>query len=208
MHGCLGSCKWWPANSAFEVAVGAILTQNTSWSNVEKALTALREAGGLTEQGLAAMHRAELEACIRPSGFFRQKAARLYGFVAFLQRHVHGDICALGEYSLEQARSMLLNVKGIGPETADSILLYALDMPTFVVDTYTLRIFSRHGLVPEDISYEELRAFFMDVLPQDSALFNEYHALLVCVAKNWCRKANPRCSECPLSQFLLHEVVC
>lgn len=208
MLGRLGPSGWWPAQTPFEVAVGAILTQNTNWQNVEKAIEALRSAGGLTEHGLASIEPARLEQLIRPAGFFRQKAAKLRGLEAFLQEHANGILANLALQPMEEIREKLLSVKGIGPETADSILLYALDKPSFVVDAYTKRILTRHGLLPEDVLYDEMREFFMDVLPADVPLFNEYHALLVRVAKEWCHKSAPKCDECPLGSYLEYEVAC
>lgn len=206
MLGRLGPSGWWPAQTPFEVAVGAILTQNTNWQNVEKAIDALRAAGGLTEQGLASIEPARLEQLIRPAGFFRQKTAKLQALVDFINAQADGVLANLSLLSIDELRGRLLEVKGIGPETADSILLYALDKPSFVVDAYTKRILTRHGLLPEDVLYDEMREFFMDVLPADVSLFNEYHALLVRVAKEWCHKSAPKCSECPLGPYLEYEV--
>lgn len=202
----LGPSAWWPASSPLEVAVGAVLTQNTSWTNVEKAL-ALLKSEGLLHNGEAMLKapREILEACIRPSGFFRLKTDRLRALLLFLDEQCGFDFTKLGpdsSWTMSSLREELLRIKGIGPETADSILLYAIEYPTFVIDAYTRRIFSRHGLVPEDVWYDELQAFFMDVLEPDVHLFNEYHALLVRVAKDFCVKGKPRCEQCPLREFL------
>jgi endonuclease-3 related protein len=202
MAEALGPSRWWPGETPFEIALGAILTQNTAWSNVEKAIANLRAAGLLDAEALRGLPVAELEELIRPAGFFRIKAARLRNFLDFLE-----DACALDLERLRNAdtgalRQSLLRVSGIGPETADSILLYALGHSTFVVDAYTRRILHRHMIVPEDVGYDELRDVFMDALPPDTALFNEYHALIVRTGKTWCAKKEGKCPACPLSCFL------
>lgn len=194
--------SWWPAETPFEMAVGAILTQNTNWKNVEKAIGNLKAANALSPAAMAALPADELAELIRPSGYFRMKAQRLKGLVAFIKEHADGELESLAGRGLDELRPLILSVKGVGPETADSILLYALGEPTFVVDAYTRRILSRHGLLPEDTHYEEVREFFMDVLDPDPALFNEYHALIVRVAKDYCLKKAPRCEGCPLKEFL------
>ena len=198
----LGPSHWWPAGSPFEVMVGAVLTQNTSWSNVDKAITNLRAAGRLTPDALHALSPDELASLIQPSGFFRIKAARLHHLLDWLKAACGYDLDKLKNRDLFSLRNELLGVKGIGPETADCILCYALDYPSFVVDAYTRRIFSRHGLVEENIKYEPLRAMFMDTLKPDTALCNEYHALIVRAGKEWCRKSSPVCADCPLFGFL------
>lgn len=198
----LGPSHWWPGDSPIEIAVGAILTQNTAWTNVEKAIDILRDRDLLHAGRLLELPEAELAACIRPSGAFQVKAKRLRNFLLFLQERCDLDLESLRHADMEPLRSELLDVSGIGPETADSILLYALGHPTFVVDAYTRRILNRHMLVPEDIAYEELRAFFMDVLPPDTDLFNEYHAQIVRVGKTWCAKKAGKCDACPLGPFL------
>ena len=192
-----GPLHWWPAETPFEVVVGAILTQNTAWRNVEYAIAHLQEAGLLDPERLAACPRAELETLIRPAGFFRQKAERLQGFAAFLLERHGGELHALLTGPLGEVRQELLARKGIGPETADSILLYAGGRPTFVVDAYTRRLFSRLGLLHGDEDYEAIRARFMAALPADTDLFNEYHALIVEECKRFCRK-KPLCPACPL----------
>lgn len=197
----LGPSRWWPAQSPFEVAVGAILTQNTNWGNVEKAIANLRAHDLLTPGRMAAAADAELERHIQPSGFYRQKARKLRAFLDFLNEADGFDFMGLDRWETPELRDRLLRVKGIGPETADSILLYALGRPVFVVDAYTARICHRHGLVPEDVGYDELQALFTDRLPEDAALYNEYHALLVRVGKDWCRKKQPLCATCPLHAF-------
>jgi endonuclease-3 related protein len=193
-----GPQHWWPANSALEMIVGAILTQNTNWNNVEKALGNLRQANALTLAGLAALDETELQNLIRPSGFFRQKAASLKLFIRHLERHYQGDLALLLGRELKQLRTELLSLNGIGPETADAILLYAADQPSFVIDAYTRRLLQRNGLSDETASYDVLRRGMMDALPQDSELFNEFHALIVRTCKDYCLKLQPRCTRCPL----------
>jgi len=198
----LGPSHWWPAETPFEMAVGAILTQNTNWKNVEKAIDNLRAEDALTPAAMAALPVDELARLIQPSGYFRVKAQRLKDLVAFINEHADGELETLAGRGLDELRPLILSIRGVGPETGDSILLYALNEPSFVVDAYTRRILSRHGLLPEDTHYEEVREFFMDVLDADPALFNEYHALIVRVAKDWCLKKAPRCETCPLKEFL------
>lgn len=206
-----GPSGWWPAKTPFEVAVGAILTQNSAWTNVDKALTSLEAATGLVPDRIAALALPDLEDAIRPAGFFRQKSRKILAFLEIMERH--GGLGA-GEEDMHlrcfkdietnEARSLLLGVSGIGPETADCILLYALNRPFFVVDAYTRRMFHRHGLVPETVDYAELQEFFMDALEPDTAVFNEFHALIVRTGKDFCRKTKPRCAVCPLASFLDH----
>ncbi|NJB67130.1 endonuclease-3 related protein [Desulfobaculum xiamenense] len=198
----MGPSHWWPGDTPFEIAVGAILTQNTNWANVEKAIDNLKRADALSALAIRDMPLPELAELIRPSGYFRMKAQRLKDFTAFLDAECGLDIEALMDADPDATRESLLAVRGIGPETADSILLYALGMPTFVVDSYTRRILSRHALIPEDAPYDEMRDFFMDVLEPDASMFNEFHALLVRVAKDWCRKGEPLCDKCPLAPYL------
>ena len=197
----LGPSRWWPADSPFEMAVGAILTQNTNWGNVERAIANLKNAGVFSPRALHGLPDDALAELIRPAGYFRLKAGRIKHLLAFINDELGGDITALGQEDMASARERLLAVKGVGPETADSILLYGLGLPSFVADKYTARICSRHGWLPEETGYEELREFFMDALPPDVALFNEFHALLVRVGNGWCRPRVPRCEICPLSGF-------
>ncbi len=198
----LGPSAWWPGETPFEIALGAILTQNTAWTNVEKAICNLRESRLLDPVALSKVADADLADLIRPSGFFRIKTVRVRNFLHFLQETCGLDMTGLHGMSMEELRPALLGVSGIGPETADSILLYALGQPSFVVDAYTRRIFSRHGLVPEDIGYGELREFFMDALPKDASLYGEYHALIVRTGKGWCAKRKGKCAACPLEPLL------
>ncbi len=198
----LGPSFWWPGSSRFEVMVGAVLTQNTNWGNVSKALDCIRREGPLTPEALYALPECRLSELVRPAGYFRIKAARLKNLLVFLKNEYLFDLEAMAGEEVSVLREKLLHVKGIGPETADSILLYALELPSFVVDAYTRRICNRHGMLPEDVDYEELREFFMDVLPEDVRLYNEFHALLVRTAQGWCRKKAPLCDTCPLRSFL------
>lgn len=193
-----GPQHWWPARDPFEVILGAILTQATAWSNVEKALARLREHGWLSPAGLRACSQEALAQCIRPAGYFNSKARKLKAFVAFLDREYQGRLADLLAAPGPRLREQLLGVHGIGPETADSILLYGAGYPVFVVDAYTRRILDRLGLLPDGASYEEVRAWFESRLPRDAKLFNEFHALLVRLGKEHCRKQRPRCGTCPL----------
>lgn len=202
MLAALGPSHWWPGQTPFEIALGAILTQNTAWTNVEKALHNLRVRDLLSASALMTLSAEELADLIRPSGAFRVKAVRVGHFLAFLRASCDLDMVRLRSRDMAGLRRELLAVPGIGPETADSILLYALDMPSFVVDAYTRRILSRHGLVSEHIGYAELQAFFMDALPADATLFNEFHALIVRTGKAWCAKKKGLCPPCPLAGLL------
>lgn len=192
-----GPQGWWPAQTPFEMALGAILTQNTAWTNVERAIANLRQADALTPAGLRALPDGALEQLIRPSGFFNQKAARIRTLVAELDARWQGELLQLLAQPLTVARAELLALPGIGPETADSILLYAGGHPTFVVDAYTRRLGERLGVLDGGEGYEAVRHLFMDELPADAPMYNEYHALIVHHAKVYCRKT-PLCADCPL----------
>ena len=191
-----GPQHWWPAETPFEVCVGAVLTQNTNWQNVEKAIQTLKQAGLLSPEALYALSEEELAVYIRPAGYFRIKARRLKNLVRFLVEEK--DLETLKEEEPEKVRHELLKIKGIGPETADSILLNALEKPVFVVDAYTKRILLRHGLATESADYHQLQELFMTHLPPDPQLYNEYHALLVACGKTFCLSRRPRCSSCSL----------
>jgi endonuclease-3 related protein len=193
-----GPRHWWPADTPFEMAIGAILTQNTAWTNVEKAIDNLRAANTLHPEPLNRLPRSELEELIYPAGFFRQKSERLQLFSAHLLDRHQGRLEQLLEHPLGEVRHELLSLKGIGPETADSILLYAGRHPSFVIDAYTRRLLDRLELLPGRGRYDELRSLFMERLPAEAPLFNEYHALIVALCKDLCRKRNPRCNACPL----------
>jgi len=193
-----GHRGWWPGETRFEIMVGAILTQNTNWVNVEKAIAGLKKRKMLTPSRLASADVRRIEAAIRPSGYFRQKARRLKGFAKWLVTEYNGgDMVRLCSRPLPALRRELLALDGIGPETADSILLYAAGKPVFVVDAYTKRAFSRIGLVKEDASYAEVQEFFEARLPKLVPLYKDYHAQVVELGKRYCRK-EPLCHECPL----------
>jgi endonuclease-3 related protein len=192
-----GPQGWWPGSSRFEVIVGAILTQNTAWSNVERAITRMRTERILTARAIDAAPQRRLARLIRSSGYYNMKAGRLKQFTRFLLTRYDGSLRRMFRTYLPTLREELLGVPGIGEETADSILLYAGDRPIFVVDTYTRRVIERHGLARGNARYREIQRLFMDHLPADAALFNEYHALLVAVGKTYCR-TTPRCDSCPL----------
>ena len=202
LYSAMGPQGWWPARTPFEVIVGAILTQNTAWTNVERAIANLRRERLLTPVALERVNRRRLERLIRSSGYFRQKARKLKEFVRFLRRDYGGSLARMFRTPTEELRERLLAVHGIGRETADSILLYAGGHGVFVVDAYTHRILVRHGLAGERAGYEEVRALFESSLPRDTATYNEFHGLIVNVGKNWCRTREPRCQECPLQPFL------
>jgi len=197
-----GPRRGWPAETPFEVCTGAILTQNTAWTNVTRAITNLKNAGVFSVEGLVSIREARLAELIRPSGYFNQKARRLKGFINWLQGQYRGELDAMFHTRLPKLRKELLALNGIGPETADSILLYAAGKTTFVVDAYTRRVFSRHGLVSPDSTYEEMKDWFESHLPRRPALFNDYHAQIVAAGSRYCRKRSPDCRDCPLA-FLL-----
>ncbi len=236
LYGAWGRQHWWPARTRLEVIVGAILTQNTAWTNVERALRRLRQARLLTLPGLRRIPEGDLAELIRSSGYFRQKAHRLKNFIAFLDSRYGGSLDRMFARPTAELREELLALNGVGPETADSILLYAGNHPVFVVDAYTRRMVERHGLLPSTAKYQEIRALFETALaetkgslatrdrrqatgPPDSChppsamscapreplvqVFNEMHALIVGVGKNFCVKQNPRCDLCPLRKYLI-----
>ncbi len=202
LYESLGPQSWWPAKTPFEVIVGAILTQNTNWTNVERAIANLRREHLLSPRAMERVSPAHLASSIRSSGYFRQKAKKLKAFVRFLREEYSGSLKRMFQTPTAELREKLLGVHGIGPETADSILLYAGAKEIFVVDAYTKRILSRHGWVDDKATYEEMRTLVESHLPRDVSRYNEFHALLVNVGKNWCRPRDPRCSECPLATFL------
>lgn len=198
----MGPQDWWPGRTRFEIVVGAILTQNTNWTNVERAIKNLRKARALNPARMSALPEGELAELIRPSGYFNVKAKRLGAFLDHLNREHHGKLDSLFKMETPALRTELLSINGIGPETADSIMLYAAGKPVFVVDAYTKRLVTRHGLTRENPTYDEMQTLFTDALPEDAQLFNEYHALIVMIGKDYCRPKNPRCTECPLSEYL------
>ena len=199
-----GPQHWWPGETQFEIVIGAILTQNTSWANVEKAIANLKSAGSLNAEALHNLDHAQLAQLIRPAGYFNIKAKRLMSFLNWLFENYDGRLTNLEGINTYQLRPELLSVKGIGPETADSVLLYAFDRPVFVVDAYTARIAVRHHLIEPDAGYAQLQDLFQSNLQQDVHLFNEYHALLVRLGKEFC-KPKPKCPDCPL-QHLPHTI--
>ncbi len=201
LYAHFGPQHWWPGNGAFEIIVGAILTQNTAWTNVEKAISNLKRACLLHPDSIRRVPTARLARLIRPSGYFNSKARKLKAFVHFLFTAHHSRLAHLFYMKTEPLREELLSVYGIGHETADSILLYAARNPIFVIDAYTRRIVARLGLAREDASYDELQHLFMDHLPRRVKLFNEYHALLVALGKEVCKKRAPRCTVCPLREM-------
>jgi len=200
LYKSFGPQHWWPGDSPFEIAVGAILTQNTNWGNVEKAINNLKNSGTLDAHILHKMPRARLASMIRPAGYFNIKAKRLKNFLAFLTNHYKGFIENMKHDDLHELRTRLLEVNGIGPETADSILLYALDKPVFVIDAYTKRVLIRHKIVSENATYHEMQELFHKNLPTDVPLYNEYHALFVMAGKHFC-KPKPKCQGCPLEKI-------
>lgn len=197
-----GPQHWWPGQSPFEVMVGAVLVQNTNWQNVEKAIGNLRRADLLEPHALYDVAAEELEELVRPAGYFRIKARRLHNLLEFFVRRYDGSLEAMFRTGLPTLREELLTVDGIGPETADSILLYAGGLPVFVVDAYTHRVLARHGWIGFDADYHAIQDYFQSTLPDDPALYNEYHALLVRLGKDYCRKGRPKCGECPLGELL------
>lgn len=202
LFSALGPQHWWPGRTPFEVIVGAILTQSTAWTNVERAIANLRRERLLTPRALERVPLPRLARLVRPSGYFRQKAKKLKAFVSFLRQEYGGSLARMFRTPTAELRSKLLAVHGIGPETADSILLYAAGHRVFVVDAYTKRILLRHGFIAEKASYEDMRGLFERSLPHDVPLYNEYHALLVHVGKEFCRPREARCAHCPLEPFL------
>ncbi len=197
-----GPQHWWPGRTQFEVIVGAIMTQNTYWTNVARAIENLRGADLLSPAAIERVPLSRLEGLIRPSGYFRQKARKLKAFCAFLRAEYRGSLKRMFETPTIVLREKLLGVFGIGPETADSILLYAGEHPVFVVDTYTKRMLARHGWTHEEAKYEDVRWMVERQFPGDAGRFNEFHALIVNAGKNFCRTREPLCGECPLGRYL------
>jgi endonuclease-3 related protein len=194
-----GPQNWWPADTPFEVIAGAILTQNTSWKNAERAIENLKNEGVLSIEGIQSIPREKLETLVQPSGFYKIKAKRLKHFIDFLFEKYDGDLDKLLSLGPDPLREELLGINGIGKETADSIILYAGDKPSFVVDAYTRRVFERLGTLPKNAEYDEIKQLFEDNLPKDAKIYNEFHALIVVLAKDICKK-KPICGKCPLSK--------
>ena len=195
-----GPQHWWPAQEPFEVIVGAILTQSAAWLNVEKAIANLKAAKALSPEALRQFSLSEIAALIRPCGYYNAKALKLKALADWLGEYYDDNLDRLFANSIDRLRQQLLSIHGIGEETADSIILYAANKPIFVIDAYTRRIISRVGLAPEGNGYAAYQSLFMNHLPADAGLFNEYHALLVCLAKNVCRR-RPLCQQCCLSSI-------
>ena len=198
----LGPQGWWPAETRLEVILGAILTQNTTWRNAALAIAKLREAGLLDLHRLREEPEWRLQALIRPAGFFRQKARTIQAFIDWLEANHGGSLRRMFARPTGELRSALLNLKGLGPETVDAILLYAGRKPLFVADAYSRRILERHGLLAAGSTYGEAQEFIHRHLAPDPVVYNEFHALLVEAGKRHCRKDTPRCSQCPLESFL------
>lgn len=206
LYQAMGSQNWWPAENQFETIIGAILTQSVSWSNVEKAILNIKTYNinltgnhRITPMLIKNIDIELLAELIKPSGYYNVKAKKLKDFVEFLDKEYHGDLDSMFIEVLTELRTKLLKVYGIGPETADSILLYAGYYPVFVIDAYTKRIFSRIGLTKYDVDYHDLQKMLMDKIQADVDKYNEYHALLVNLGKNFCKKGNPDCENCPLA---------
>jgi endonuclease-3 related protein len=194
-----GKRNWWPGETEIEIIIGAVLTQNTSWKNVEKAITNLRNDNALNIDVLYKMDKERLAYLIKPSGFYNIKSKRLMNLINVLHDDMSGNIYDLKEIDMWDIRDKLLGINGIGRETADSIILYALNKPIFVIDAYTKRFLNNHGIHDGNKSYDELQDLFMKNLPHDTYLFNEFHALIVCLCQRFCKKA-PLCRGCPLER--------
>jgi len=193
-----GPRHWWPGDTKIEIITGAILTQNTAWANVEKAIKGLKKEKALSVSRLSGISEKKLARLIRPSGYYNIKANRLKNFLDFLNIRYGGSIERMFGADLDRLREELLAIKGIGMETADSILLYAGNKPIFVVDAYTKRILSRHGFISQGEEYEKTQSLFMNNLPRDARLFNEFHALIVELGKSICKSKKPLCNICPI----------
>jgi endonuclease-3 related protein len=195
-----GPQNWWPGDTPFEIVVGAVLTQNTNWANVSRVIEGLKKEGLLFFDGLHGLPQELLAEKIRPAGYYNLKAARLRNLLDFIAQEYEGSLDAMFAEELHSLREKILTVKGIGPETADSILLYGGNKPVFVIDAYTHRIFSRHNIIAAEEGYYEIQEYFGLNLPEDVPLFNEYHALIVRTGKEFCKKSKPLCSRCPLGE--------
>ncbi|MBU2462419.1 endonuclease III domain-containing protein [bacterium] len=208
LYAKFGPMGWWPGDTQIEIIIGAILTQNTAWSNVEKAIANLKREGLLSPQALRDVGIERLAELIKPSGYYNQKAKKIKHFIDFLFSSYNGSLNKMFETDTLFLRENLLIINGIGPETADSILLYAGGKPVFVVDAYTKRILGRHNLCSENAHYPEVQALFIENLPKDVQLFNEYHALFVRLGKETCKKREPLCKSCPLGSMLFNQGIC
>ncbi len=201
LYQTFGPQRWWPGETPFEIAVGAILTQNTNWANVEKAIDNLKKHNALSAKAIHEISTKKLAELIRPAGYYNIKAKRLKSFIDFLMNDYHGRMERMKNEDTHSLRKKLLSINGIGPETADSILLYALEKPVFVIDAYTKRVLSRHGIMRHENPYEKFQEFFHTRLKKDVKLFNEYHALFVRVGKTFCKLNKPICDKCPLNDL-------
>jgi endonuclease-3 related protein len=197
-----GSQRWWPARTRLEVILGAILTQNTTWQNAARAIARLRDTGLLRWPRLRQATVSQLEMCVRPAGYFRQKARAIRTFAEWLDAAHRGSLDALFRQHPNHARAQLLALRGLGPETADAILLYAGRLPFFVADTYTRRVLARHNLISPTDGYQAAQAFLHHHLPANEGLYNEFHALLVETGKRHCKRRAAECQDCPLEPFL------
>ena len=198
LYKAYGPQYWWPGDTPFEVLVGAVLTQNTAWTNVEKAIANLKRERILTFSSMLNVAPENLASLIRPSGYFNIKTKRLRHLILFIHTQYAGSLSKMFAADPARLRQQLLEVYGIGPETADAILLYAGGKPFFVVDAYTKRIFSRQGFISGNADYRSVQGLFMDNLPHDTRFFNEFHALIVRIGKEHCKKKRPLCSDCPI----------
>lgn len=201
LYKSFGPQHWWPGETSFEIMIGAILTQNTNWKNVEKAISNIKNKNLLDPFKLNSISNNELQTLIKPSGFYRLKAKRLKIFLEYFIKDFNGSIENMKKLDRDELRDYLLSIKGIGKETADSIILYALSKAIFVVDTYTQRILSRHNLIKLGEDYDLIQSIFHNTLPENVKLFNEYHALLVKIGKEFCFKNSPLCDKCPLKHI-------
>ena len=201
LYRAFGPQHWWPGDTPFEISVGAILTQNTNWTNVEKAIQNLKRKNALSVRALHPMPVKVLAELIRPTGYFNIKARRLKSFVTFLKNNYRASMKKMGTMDSVSLRKELLLINGVGSETADSILLYALGKPVFVIDAYTKRVLSRHGIMNYKDPYDAFQELFHSSLKSDVQLFNEFHALFVRVGKTFCKRNNPLCEKCPLHSF-------
>jgi len=196
-----GARHWWPGDTRLEIILGAILTQNTAWKNVEKAIKNLKRERILKLGPLTRISEKKLAKLIKPAGYYNIKSNRVKNFLSFLNAEYRGNLDRMLKTKTRKLRSELLGIKGIGPETADSILLYAGGKPVFVVDAYTKRVFSRHGFAAQEAEYEGWQQLFQDNLPKDVKLYNEFHALIVELGKEFCSSKNPMCTKCPIRRI-------
>jgi endonuclease-3 related protein len=199
LYSTFGPQHWWPAKSDFEVIVGAILTQSVSWVNVEKAIRNLKKESLLSIDAILEADEKSLAGLIKSTRFYNQKAAKLKNFCNYIKTRYTGDIYEMFKNDVLKIRQELLSIKGLGAETADSIILYAAKKPIFVVDSYTKRVFFRMGFFDDSIDYQSMQDFFMKHLPKDTKLYNEYHALIVKLGKDYCLSRQPKCEVCPLN---------